>query len=67
MMARVWGLAVMRSKWAFFLPVRAVNSLIALMIGWMAVCANARASMKRSSGIWSAEPSIISMSLAVPT
>ena len=26
---------VIRSKWAFFLPVRAVSSLIALMISWM--------------------------------
>ena len=67
MMARASGVAPTSGNVAFGFPATATSSLIALMIGWIALWANSRASMKRSSGSWSALPSIISMSFSLPT
>jgi hypothetical protein len=67
MMARASGLAPTRSKCALGLPASGPARLMALMIGWIAWWAKASASTKRSSVIWSAEPSIISMSFSLPT
>ncbi len=67
MMARASGVAPTSGKVAFGLPASATQIRIAVMIGWIAWWANSRASMKRSSGIWSAEPSIMSMSFSLPT
>jgi len=67
MMARAAGVAPTSGKVAFGLPARLTSSLMALMMGWIALWANSRASMKRSSGSWSALPSIMSMSFSLPT
>jgi len=67
MMARASGVAPMSLKVAFGLPASFTSSRIAAMIGWMAWWPNARASTNFSSEIWSAEPSIISMSFSLPT
>jgi len=61
------GRAPTRLNLAFGLPARATSWLMAAMIGWIALCANSERSTKRSSVNWSALPSIMSMSFALPT
>jgi hypothetical protein len=67
MIARASAVAPTSGNAALGLPATATRSRMALMMGWIAWCANSRASMKRSSGNWSALPSIISMSFSLPT